>query len=115
MRRFRQSKGWSAEMPGLPTELWKWDAADLAAAIRTKQISCREAVTACLDRIDAVNPKLNAVVLTLRESALVAADEADRAVFRGEALGVLHGVPVTTKLNADQDGLPNSSGVVAYK
>jgi amidase len=99
----------------LPSELWKWDAADLAAAIRAKQISCREAVTACLDRIDAVNPKLNAVVLTLRDSALIAAEEADRAVACGDALGVLHGVPVTTKLNADQDGLPNSSGVVAYK
>ena len=95
--------------------MWKWEAADLAAAIRTKEISCREAVTACLDRIDAVNPKLNAVVLILRESALAAADQADRAVARGDMLGVLHGVPITTKLNADQNGLPNSSGVVAFK
>ena len=55
------------------------------------------------------------MVLTLRESALAAADKADRAVKHGDELGVLHGVPVTTKLNADQQGVPNSSGVVAYK
>ncbi len=102
-------------MRNLPSEFWKWDAADLAAGIRARAISSREAVTACLDRIDAVNPKLNAVVLTLRESALAAADKADRAVKHGDELGVLHGVPVTTKLNADQQGVPNSSGVVAYK
>jgi amidase len=102
-------------MRDFPSELWKWDAVDLAAGIRARVISSREAVEACLNRIDAVNPKLNAVVLTLRESALTAADEADRAVKRGDELGVLHGVPVTTKLNADQQGVPNSSGVVAYK
>jgi amidase len=102
-------------MSALPKELWKWDAVDLAGGIRARIISSREAVTACLDRIDAVNPKLNAVVLTLRESALAAADEADRAVKRGDKLGVLHGLPVTTKLNTDQAGVPNSSGVVAYK
>jgi len=102
-------------MSALPTGLWKWDAADLAAAIRTKGISSREAVAACLGRIDAVNPTLNAVVLTLRDSALAAADEADRAVARGDVLGILHGVPITTKLSADQAGVPNSSGVVAFK
>jgi amidase len=102
-------------MRNLPTELWRWDAADLAAAIRAGVVSSREAVAACLDRIEAVNPVLNAVVLTLRDEALAAADAADRAVKAGAALGVLHGVPVTTKLNADQKGVPNSSGVVAFK
>ena len=102
-------------MRGLPPELWKWDAVDLAAAIRARVISSREAVGACLDRIDAVKPALNAVVLTLRDSAVAAADEADQAVARGDAVGVLHGVPITTKLNADQAGVPNSSGVVAFK
>lgn len=102
-------------MNSLPTELWKWDAADLTAGIRTRVISAREALKSCLDRIDAVNPLINAVVLTLRDEALAAADAADKAVKAGEALGPLHGVPVTTKLNADQRGVPNSSGVVAFK
>jgi amidase len=102
-------------MPALPAELWKWDAADLATGIRTKVISSREAVAACLDRLEKVNPTLNAVVLTLGPAALAAAERCDQAVGRGDDLGVLHGVPITTKLNADQAGVPTSSGVVAYK
>jgi amidase len=98
-----------------PSELWRWDAADLTAAIKARTVSSREATLACLGRIDQVNPTLNAVVLVLREEALAAADAADRAVKSGAALGPLHGVPVTTKLNADQKGTPNSSGVVAFK
>lgn len=102
-------------MGNRPTQLWQWDAADLAAGIRARIISSREAVTSCLARIDQVNPVVNAIVLVLREQALEQAEEADRAVAQGAALGPLHGVPVTTKLNADQAGVPNSSGVVAYK
>jgi amidase len=98
-----------------PAELWQWDAADLTAAIKARTVSSREATLSCLDRIDQVNPTLNAVVLVLREEALAAAEAADRAVKSGAALGPLHGVPVTTKLNADQKGTPNSSGVVAFK
>jgi amidase len=95
-------------------ELWRWDAVDLAAAIRQRSISSREAVRACLDRLDAVNPRLNAVVDVLRESALTEADAADAKVKRGEALGLLHGVPVTIKENIDQVGLPTVNGVSAY-
>jgi amidase len=102
-------------MTDLPSQLWKWDAADLAWGIRTRVISSREAVSTCLARIEQVNPLLNAIVLVLRDEALQKADEADRAVKRGVAVGPLHGVPVTTKLNADQAGVPNSAGVVAYK
>jgi amidase len=45
--------------------LWSWDAVDLAQAIRTRAISAKEAVTACLDRLAAVNPRINAVVQML--------------------------------------------------
>jgi amidase len=102
-------------MTKLPAQLWQWDAADLAWGIRAGVISSREAVSSCLGRIDHVNPTINAIVRVLREEALEAAAEADRAVRRGDPLGPLHGVPVTTKLNADQANVPNSAGVVAYK
>jgi len=102
-------------MQHLPTELWKWDAADLARGIRLRPISSREATRAALDRCAAVNPRINAVVLTLEDEALQAADAADAAVARGDALGPLHGVPVTTKCNADQRGLPTTNGVVAFQ
>jgi amidase len=64
----------------LPVELWRWSATDLARAIRTRRISSREAVTSCLERIDRVNPTLNALVEVSRDEALDAADAADRAV-----------------------------------
>jgi amidase len=96
-------------------EPWRWPATELAHAIRTRRISSREAVAACLARTQAVNPMLNALVQVLGDEALAAADEADRAVARGEALGVLHGVPVTTKVNVDQRGCATTNGVVAWR
>lgn len=102
-------------MQHLPSELWRWDAVDLARAIRLRAISAREATQAVLDRCAAVNPAINAVVRVLAEDALAAADAADAAAQRGEALGALHGVPVTTKINVDQQGLPTSNGCVPLR
>jgi amidase len=62
-----------------------------------------------------VNPAINAVVRVLEEEALTAAVAADEAQARGEALGPLHGVPVTTKVNTDQAGCATDNGVVAYR
>jgi amidase len=96
-------------------DLWRLDAVELAALIRTRRVSAREAVQAVLARMDQVNPAINAVVLPLHEAALAEAEAADAKLARGEATGVLHGVPVTTKCNVDQVGLPTDNGVVAYK
>ncbi|MBR0681863.1 amidase family protein [Roseomonas eburnea] len=99
----------------MPSDLWRWDATDLARAIRLRAVSAREAVRSVLDRCAAVNPALNAVVLVLADQALAAADAADAALARGEEVGPLHGVPVTTKINVDQEGLPTSNGCVPWK
>ena len=96
-------------------ELWQLDATELARLIRSGRASAREAVQSCLARMDAVNPAINAVVRRFDEQALADADAADAARARGDALGPLHGVPVTTKINVDQQGLPTDNGVVAYK
>ena len=96
-------------------ELWQCDATELAHLIRTGRASSREAVQSCLARLDAVNPAINAVVRRMDDEALAAADAADVARARGEALGPLHGVPVTTKINVDQQGHPTDNGVAAFK
>ena len=96
-------------------QLWQWDAADLAQAIRTRRVSAREAVSAALDRLQAVNPRINAVVETLADEALAVAATADEQVRRGEPLGSLHGVPVTVKVNTDQKGRATTNGVVAFR
>jgi amidase len=96
-------------------ELWQHDATGLARLIRLGRVSAREATAACLARLHEVNPRLNAVVRVLEDEALAAADAADQARARGDALGPLHGVPVTTKVNVDQIGCPNDNGVVAFR
>ncbi|HEX8087354.1 MAG TPA: amidase family protein, partial [Blastocatellia bacterium] len=72
-------------------------ASNLAELIRTKKVSPVEVVEAHIRRIEEVNPKLNALVTTTFGSAREAARAAERQVARGEAVGPLHGVPMTIK------------------
>lgn len=95
--------------------LWRWNALDLARAIRDGEVSSREAVQSCLDRADAVNAAFNPLTEIYTEQALRAADAADAAVRGKQALGALHGVPVTIKANADLAGTATTNGVMAYR
>ena len=72
-------------------------AVDLAKAIKRKKLSPVEVVEAILRRIEDINPKVNAYVTVTADSALAAAREAEKAVMKGEELGLLHGVPVSIK------------------
>lgn len=96
----------------ISTELWSWSASDLAAAIREGRVSSVEVTQALLERIDQVNPALNALVDLQPQRALNAAAAADRARTADEDLGPLHGVPISIKDNVDERGLHNSGGVV---
>ncbi len=79
--------------------LWQWSACSLAKAIRDKRVSSEDVIRAHLDRIEAVNPRVNAVTVVLEEDALRAAREADEKVAAGETVSPLHGVPITIKEN----------------
>src|SRR5258706_1043653 len=70
---------------------------ETAAAIAAGEVSSREVTTACLARIDTVDPQLRAFVALAPERALAAADAADQARAAGKALGPLHGVPLAHK------------------
>jgi amidase len=72
-------------------------ATELGAMIRARELSAAEVMEACLDRIERVNPKVNAIVTFTPERALEAARAADDALARGLAAGPLHGLPVTHK------------------
>ena len=93
------------------TELWKLTASDLVPLVAAKTVSVKEAVTAVLDRIDAVNPALNCIVQRMDDQALAAADALDARLARGEVPGPLAGVAVTIKVNVDQAGYPTTNGL----
>jgi amidase len=90
-------------------------AADRADALRRKEISSGELTELLFARIDAVNPRLNAVIDQRREAARAEAAAADAATARGEAVGPLHGVPVTIKESFDVAGMHTTWGNPAFQ
>jgi aspartyl-tRNA(Asn)/glutamyl-tRNA(Gln) amidotransferase subunit A len=98
----------------MSNELVYSDATKLADLIRTRQVSPVEVVQAHLDRIEAVDPQINAIV-TLADGALEAARRAEAAVLAGEKLGPLHGVPFTAKDSIDTEGVLTQRGSPIFK
>src|SRR5438094_8935843 len=92
-------------------DLWRLSAAEIASLIRSKKVSAEEAATAALARLDAVNPKINAVVDHRPEDVLAQASAVDATIARGEDAGPLGGVPVTVKVNIDQQGFATTNGL----
>src|ERR1035438_2182186 len=92
-------------------DIWRLSAADLATLIKSKKISAKEAATASLARLDAVNPAINAVVDHRPEDVLKQAAAVDAAIAQGGELGPLAGVPVTVKVNIDQEGFATTNGL----
>lgn len=92
-------------------DLWRLSAAELATLIKSRKVSAGEAAKAALARLDAVNPALNAVIEHRPEEVLKQAAEVDSAIARGEDLGILAGVPVTVKVNIDQQGFATTNGL----
>ncbi len=81
-----------------------------ARAIRAGEVSSVSVVSAYLERIDAINPRLNAVVQTTGVMALQQAREADAALARGAIRGPLHGVPMTIKDSFETVGVVTTAG-----
>jgi len=90
-------------------------ATDAARMLSRKQITSRELTEMLLERIDSVNPALNAVVELRREAALQEAAAADEAIARGGDLATLHGVPMTIKDSINVAGLRTTWGNSTFK
>jgi amidase len=89
-----------------------WTAGRLADAVRNREIASRELLSLALDRIDRINPKLNAVVTLAAERAGAQAAAADEATAHGEATGPLHGLPITVKDALEVAGLRSTGGAI---
>ena len=93
------------------TELAFRSATALGAAIRTREIGCRELLEHYLARVERHNPALNAIIVTDLGGARQRADAADAALARGESWGALHGLPMTVKELFDVAGMPTTWGL----
>ena len=92
----------------MTAELAELTAPVLRSLIRSREISPVELLQSCIRRIEAVNPYVNAVTATCYERAEAEARAAERALARGEPVGILHGLPMGVKDLEETAGLPVS-------
>jgi amidase len=90
-------------------------AVDMAAMIRAKKLSAREALEEHLKQIDRVNPRVNAIVTLIADQATAAATRADEMQAHGETMGPLHGLPVAHKDLIDTAGVRTTYGSLLFK
>src|SRR5947199_4171283 len=102
--------------PARSTSLVMMDARALASAIRAREVSCVEVMTAYLDHIERINPHVNAIVALRDRAALLAeAKEKDAALAPGDATGPLHGIPFAVKDLFPVKGMRTTSGSLILK
>lgn len=98
------------------TDICFGTARDLAGAIRRRDLSAREVMTAHLAQIARINARVNAIVSGLADDeAFRLADAADRALAAGDEVGPLHGLPIAFKDLEDAVGFPTTRGSPIYR
>jgi amidase len=95
---------------GAVADLCALNALALARLLRRREVSAREVVAACIERVEAVDGLVNALVTHSFDSALARAAAADEAMARGDPPGLLHGLPVAHKDLAETAGVRTSYG-----
>ena len=99
-----------------PVHGWQYASATEAAnAIQTRQVSSVELTKLMLDRIQKLNPRINAIVTITADAAMQRAKEADEALAKGEVWGPLHGVPCTIKDTFETAGVRTTAGAPFLK
>ncbi len=98
-----------------PHNLAALSAVELRRRIGTREISPVELLEACIERIERINPLVNAMAATDYAGARQAANAAESAVLRGESLGLLHGLPVGIKDLEETAGLLTTFGSPLFR
>lgn len=101
--------------PARTDALWSLDATLIAALVSARDVSAEEVARSALERLEAVNPAINAVVEYRPDAVLDAARKVDAAIADGRDPGPLAGVPVTIKVNVDQAGYATTNGVTLQR
>jgi amidase len=102
-------------MDSLTSSLALRSASELAALVRAKQVSSRELLDLYLDRVERLNPSINAVVTVDAANARRQADAADQATARGRSWGPLHGLPITIKDALAVAGMRSTGGATELR
>ena len=97
------------------TEFWRLPATEIAALVRRREASAVKVARDALARLDAVNPAINAVVDFRAEDVLAQAAAIDATLARNEDAGPMAGVPVTIKVNTDQQGFATTNGLTIQR
>jgi aspartyl-tRNA(Asn)/glutamyl-tRNA(Gln) amidotransferase subunit A len=88
---------------------------ELSPRLRRKEVSPLELTRICLDRIEKLNPRLNAFITVTAESALAEAAAAEKEILRGEWRGPLHGIPISIKDLIDTAGVRTTAASALYQ
>jgi len=99
----------------MATELWQRPAHELAGLIASKAVSPVELTKVVLERIDRLQPTLNAFITVCHDAALAAARRAEQAVMDGKPLGALHGMPYAVKDLVNTAGVRTTFGSLVYE
>ena len=88
---------------------------ELASLLKKREISAVELAQYYLERIDRLNPQLNAFIAVTADRALASAQAAEEAIAGGNYLGPLQGIPIAVKDLVDVAGMPTTGGSVVLK
>jgi aspartyl-tRNA(Asn)/glutamyl-tRNA(Gln) amidotransferase subunit A len=98
----------------LPADLTALTLVEVSELIRRRRVSPVDVTKACLQRIDRLNPTLNAFVTVTHESALARARAAEEEIHRGRWRGPLHGIPIALKDLFDTAGVKTTAGSALF-
>jgi len=105
----------SLSAQGKPASVTSLSLSEASRAVRDKKLSPVELTKACLERIERLDPKLNAFVTVTAESALARAREAEQEIQQGHWRGALHGMPLALKDLFDTAGVRTTAASALFK